>query len=126
MSASSGRTGGEHPEDEPSFLSTYDIPSNNSFPPNYRDAFQNNFGVGILRNRDEGFDLSHALIENKIEDITEFKIAHQEKIIMSNEYDNSGSMTDMTTAKSNSIDDEQDTYEFKATRKSESQTLKRA
>ncbi|MFH4981879.1 hypothetical protein AB6A40_008588 [Gnathostoma spinigerum] len=38
-----------------------------------RDAFENNCGVGILRNGTEGFDLSESLLELNISDITAFK-----------------------------------------------------
>lgn len=39
----------------------------------FRDAFENNFGVGILRNGNEGFDLSEKLLELNVCDITALK-----------------------------------------------------
>uniref|UniRef100_A0A915AEU1 Amino acid permease/ SLC12A domain-containing protein n=1 Tax=Parascaris univalens TaxID=6257 RepID=A0A915AEU1_PARUN len=38
-----------------------------------KDAFENNFGVGILRNGNEGFDLSETLLELNVCDITALK-----------------------------------------------------
>uniref|UniRef100_A0A0M3IPL5 SLC12 domain-containing protein n=1 Tax=Ascaris lumbricoides TaxID=6252 RepID=A0A0M3IPL5_ASCLU len=38
-----------------------------------KDAFENNFGVGILRNGNEGFDLSEKLLELNVCDITALK-----------------------------------------------------
>ena len=38
-----------------------------------RDAFENNFGVGILRNGNEGFDFSERLLELNVNDLTAFK-----------------------------------------------------
>ncbi|KHN84469.1 Solute carrier family 12 member 2 [Toxocara canis] len=42
-----------------------------------KDAFENNFGVGILRNGNEGFDLSETLLELNVCDITALKQNNQ-------------------------------------------------
>uniref|UniRef100_A0A158R5F8 Solute carrier family 12 member 9 n=1 Tax=Syphacia muris TaxID=451379 RepID=A0A158R5F8_9BILA len=42
-----------------------------------RDAFENNFGVGVLRNGADGFDLSEPMLQLNIKDLTAFKLGRR-------------------------------------------------
>ncbi|CAD5211221.1 unnamed protein product [Bursaphelenchus xylophilus] len=61
-------------------LEKKDVKQVNDYVGILRDAFENNYGVGILRNGEEGFDLSDALLESDIVDPHELRRAVESRV----------------------------------------------